>query len=547
MATQKEYFELLAKDGLSPAILRAQERVMGLRASVQNVGSSFSKVARIAGAAMASIGGALAVKNIVDATVKMQTFTNQLTFATGSVEASNEAMNFLKQTANSLGIALEPSIEGFAQITAASKGTNITLDDTKNLFSGIAKASSVLGLSAEDTGGSIRALTQIISKGKVQAEELRGQLGERIPGAFQIAARAMKMTTAELSKSLELGLVNSDDFVKKFADQLNTEFDSGLEKSTNSAAANINRFNNKLLELKLMFGEKILPVVLKFGEKLTETMDFVLLYGAQIKQVFAPIGELFKPLIKVFEDLFQRVSNGKGTIEGFKVILNDIGNVLLFLKPLFSAMGEAIAVVVSKVIDIATQFRNWAKESEGFMRTMMFFRDGVIQVFKSIGDVAKGIFGGIADLIGGAFTLDFNQIKKGLAQLDSGIEAAFKAPANVLSAAIDGAKKDLFQGKEFFPTTNTPVNAYSAIETAKTNSTTLQNGLPSGGNNSKDLKSGLSTIRSSAPKTFNVNIGKLIENLTFESRDNTADTSRLKDAIQKVLLEAVNDVQLAAI
>ena len=55
-------------------------------------------------------------------------------------------------------------------------------------------------LSAYESEGAFKALEQMLSKGKVSAEELRGQLGERIPGAFQIAARAMGMTTSELDK-----------------------------------------------------------------------------------------------------------------------------------------------------------------------------------------------------------------------------------------------------------------------------------------------------------------------------------------------------------
>ena len=41
-----------------------------------------------------------------------------------------------------------------------------------------------MGLSADQTSGVLLALQQMISKGTVQAEELRGQLGERLPGAL---------------------------------------------------------------------------------------------------------------------------------------------------------------------------------------------------------------------------------------------------------------------------------------------------------------------------------------------------------------------------
>ena len=59
----------------------------------------------------------------------------------------------------------------------------------RNIFTAVAGAARVMGASADDARGIFTALEQIVSKGTVSAEELRGQLGERLPGAFQIAAR----------------------------------------------------------------------------------------------------------------------------------------------------------------------------------------------------------------------------------------------------------------------------------------------------------------------------------------------------------------------
>src|SRR5690606_22603244 len=51
----------------------------------------------------------------------------------------------------------------------------------------------------------------------VQAEELRGQLGERIPGAFATAARAMKVTEVELNAMLKRGEVLAVDLLPRMA------------------------------------------------------------------------------------------------------------------------------------------------------------------------------------------------------------------------------------------------------------------------------------------------------------------------------------------
>jgi len=101
----------------------------------------------------------------------------------------------------------------------------------------------------------------MLSKGKVSAEELRGQLGERIPGAFQIAARSMNMTTSELDKFMADGKLMSEEFLPKFAAQLKTEFAGGMDAATQSLSANLNRMNNSFLELKYTIGELFMPVI----------------------------------------------------------------------------------------------------------------------------------------------------------------------------------------------------------------------------------------------------------------------------------------------
>jgi tape measure domain len=107
----------------------------------------------------------------------------------------------------------------------------------------------------------------------VQAEELRGQLGERIPGAFQIAARAMNMTTKELDKFMSDGKLIADDFLPKFAKQLKDEFSGGIPAATQSLAAVTNRLKNEYLLLKMQIGEDLRPVMIWALEMLHKLID----------------------------------------------------------------------------------------------------------------------------------------------------------------------------------------------------------------------------------------------------------------------------------
>ena len=67
--------------------------------------------------------------------------------------------------------------------------------------------------------GILLATQQVFSKGKVQAEELRGQIGERLAGAFAEFAKATGRTTKELDKALNDGEVSLKDFVT-FAEKM---------------------------------------------------------------------------------------------------------------------------------------------------------------------------------------------------------------------------------------------------------------------------------------------------------------------------------------
>ena len=125
--------------------------------------------------------------------------------------ARNE--QFLADVTERLGLQILPTTQAYKNFYAASTQAGIGADETRNIFESASAASSRLKLSQEDTNGVLLAFGQIASKGKVQAEELRGQIGERIPGAFAVAARAIGVTQAELNKMLENGEVIATEFL----------------------------------------------------------------------------------------------------------------------------------------------------------------------------------------------------------------------------------------------------------------------------------------------------------------------------------------------
>lgn len=215
-----------------------------------NVGNYKSAIGGATGALRLFIGvfgiysGLQIAREIYDQIKAIDGMNKALLQVTGTQEAFNQAQFFLSQTADEAGANIIGLTSSYTKFLASAKTTNLSLDDTQNIFRQVAKAAGVLGLSTDDTNGSFRALEQILSKGKVQAEEIRGQLGERLPGAFQILAKSMGLTTAELSKQLELGNVLSEEVLPGFAAELERTYSLDKVGRVETLAAAQQRLGN---------------------------------------------------------------------------------------------------------------------------------------------------------------------------------------------------------------------------------------------------------------------------------------------------------------
>jgi len=167
--------------------------------------------------------------------------------ATGSMALARSEMNFVIKTSLELGLRIQDTAKAYSRLSAASKGTALEGAAVRKVFLGVAKAAAALRLTQGEVEGAFRAIEQMMSKGSVQAEELRGQLGERLPGAFRLAAEAMEMTTMELGKALKAGEVMAEDFLPRLAKALEDTFGKDAEGNVNSYTGSMNNLTNRML------------------------------------------------------------------------------------------------------------------------------------------------------------------------------------------------------------------------------------------------------------------------------------------------------------
>lgn len=160
-----------------------------------------------------------------------------------------ETYDWLADKAEAYGVDVLTLQQTYLKFRVAARETNLSLDEQRNIYDSVIKSSAIMGNTTEETSGILRALEQILSKGKVQAEELRGQLGDRLPGAFQIMAKSMGISNAELDKMLEQGQVMAEDVLPNFAKELEKSFGADKVDRIENLTASEGRLRNAQVKL----------------------------------------------------------------------------------------------------------------------------------------------------------------------------------------------------------------------------------------------------------------------------------------------------------
>lgn len=202
--------------------------------------------AKAAAVPVMAIGAAAiyAGKACFDASLQMDRLVKSYTTIEGSTSGAVSQLDYIYEISNKLGLEFQSTAEAAKGFFAAGKGSELQ-KDLNGIFEGVSQAGAALSLSTEQMDGVFLALGQMISKGKVQAEELRGQLGERLPGAFNLAARAMGVTTAQLDDMLKKGQVTAEDMLPKLAAVLKDEFGPAAEQASQGAQGAVNRLSTE--------------------------------------------------------------------------------------------------------------------------------------------------------------------------------------------------------------------------------------------------------------------------------------------------------------
>jgi len=555
--SDKAIYTIELNDKLSPGLKKAVANSMGFDKQIQkgkkSAGGFAGKIGGLGGMLgklapqLALAGAAIKAFSIASDSIRVarnfESLENAINAASGSAKEGAFNMRFIREQALKLGLPLRESAEGFKTMAGAFMGTSMEGEAARDLFKSVASASTVMGLSAEETKGTFLALGQMMSKGKVSAEELNGQLGERLPGALGIAARAMNTTKAELMKLMADGKLMSEDFLPAFSKELKKTFAQDLPNAVNSSQAQLNRFNNAFLELKLSLGRALLPVINKVMGFFTRFVNFLFAHKDLI------INDVINPIKEVFQVYFTSIAEGFGMVsEGFgdsismgQIFIGLIKGFAIHMKNMlivYRVFGKIVGAVLGGVFELLKNV------IDGIVITFQAMFGSVKFVFTYIKEEAMGL----KDILQGAFTLDSDMIAKGYGRM----QGAGKAAANAFSETMN---KDLSLGtlaNNFFGSMSTKpkadqmagghfATAFEKYNFAKKPGAASGTGS-SGTTGTKKSTTSVDGIKSGRPTHINIDIGKLIENMTITATDVEDLTGKIKDQVAQALFSAVNNV-----
>ena len=266
-----------------------------------------------------------------------------------SQEDFNKSMKGMTEISKQFLIPQKDAIRQFTRLKASITGAGFTTEETIKVFKGMSAAILATGGSTHDLNSALVAAAQVFSKGKVSAEELRQQIGERLPGAFTIFADSMGITTKELDKMLERGEVDLTNFVT-FSESIFKRYSEIADQLGDSPERAGQRLTLALSMAEIKFGGFFQVVGAGFQDWSTDLVNWANDNEEKLKKNIAQFALWAEDVVFIFKEV------GKTIVDMF--------------GPIFKWIGQQIRNITAELrIDVLEgQYKEFTRKQPGYNR-----------------------------------------------------------------------------------------------------------------------------------------------------------------------------------
>ena len=318
----------------------------------------------------------------------------------------NERLADAARISAELGAPLEQVEKSFKRMVPALEAVGVNAEDSGKFLEGIAARTQTLGLNTEQTGRFMEAFAQVLSKGKLQSEELNQQISE-LDGAFRgQLAKSLGVTTQQLEDMIQNGEITSRVFVKAFNDMANGA--DALRERIASGNATIQQLQNliDLIDTQNIrrIGKAIEPGIKAFLEIQFVVAEFIETVsksqvGALLATIFNEVAkgarDFTKALTEVSKLIIALLEPIAGTINLFGGLIRVVTAATiafvsfaasLAIKDLLTKVAGGMTLVSTAATNMATAFA--LVEAVGISKTLLLLKGALAKLVPLIGALA---------------------------------------------------------------------------------------------------------------------------------------------------------------
>lgn len=214
--------------------------------------------------------GKQAFSNVFESGISQRATQSALSGIFGSAETINN-LKFIRQEADKAGAALESIEEGYRKFAPSAALAGVEQAKINDIFSKFTEIGTVLHLTRDQMQSLFLALEQMAGKGTVNAEELKRQLGNVLPGAVELAAKSMNLTVADFMKAMKNNQVIFKDFIDNFANSTYSAFggSGAVANAREQLQGQLNLLGSAYTDLNRTIFAKVEPSTIKLIQLLT--------------------------------------------------------------------------------------------------------------------------------------------------------------------------------------------------------------------------------------------------------------------------------------
>lgn len=332
-----------AFSGMVTDVKRSKLALDAFNATLQRTNKAAGMLTGRLSAAFAGVGLGVVSRSLGDAGIQAQRLNLAFEAIDKSSSGAAAELGYVRGEAERLGLVFYETADSYKQIFAAGSAGNVKLEDTRRIFRGMAEAASALGMTEEQATGSFRALGQMMGKNKVLAEELRTQMGEKLPTAIQFMAEAFGGTVAELERAMANGEIGVETLIK-FSDILHEKYGPAAEEAGRKAIGILNRWKTAWWDLKVLLSNSgFLEESTSQLKRMTETLTDPAVQAA-IKVWAERFFEVAGAVVKMAWEWKEWIAGAVGAAVVTSLLTRIVGMVLAVSNGMRVLLGMRIGV-----------------------------------------------------------------------------------------------------------------------------------------------------------------------------------------------------------